>query len=103
MEAYIHFPILALGPHLIQTHVGPVHAASLLCEFLCALLLLCLEGFVSLVSSIPSGTYTLFKRLVCLFIYIFMCMDVMRMACIYICVPHAYRDLQFLWNWNYRW
>lgn len=30
------------------------------CEFLCALVLLCLEGLVSLMSSISSGSYNLF-------------------------------------------
>ena len=75
MEAYIHFPISALGPHLMQTHVGPVHTASLLCEFLCALLLLCLEGLVSLVSSIPLAPILFLKDLL-IYLY-FMCMGVL--------------------------
>ena len=53
------FLFSSLGPYLVQTCVGPVHAASV-CEFVCVLVLLGLEGLVSLGSLIPSGFYTLY-------------------------------------------
>jgi hypothetical protein len=38
---------------------GPCAGCLLLCEFICAPALLCLEGLAFLVSSIPCGPYTL--------------------------------------------
>lgn len=50
-------PLLpALGSHLVQTSTGPVHTARVSVTPLCALVLLCLEGLTSLVSSIPSAS-----------------------------------------------
>ena len=48
----------APGPHVLQSSEGLVHY-FLSSEFSCALVLLCLEGLVSLVSFIPSGSYHL--------------------------------------------
>lgn len=35
---------LSAGPHLVQIHAGPTHVATDF-EFICVLILLCLEGF----------------------------------------------------------
>lgn len=54
------YPFLprSLGPYVVQTHAGPVYAASV-SEFICAPALLYLEDLDSLVSSIPSESYSL--------------------------------------------
>lgn len=51
-------PVLALGPHLVQTHASPVYTASVH-EFIGALALLCFESLVSLVSSSLCGSHIL--------------------------------------------
>lgn len=54
----LHF-LLALGLHLSHTYAGPVDASTD-CEFICALVRLYLVGLVSLMSSVPSDSYSLF-------------------------------------------
>lgn len=56
MRAFFPHLLSVLGP--IQSHAGPVHAASV-SEFIWTQALLCLKGLESMVSSIPSGSYTL--------------------------------------------
>lgn len=51
----LRFLLVALGPDLLQTLAGPVGAASV-SEFVCAFALPYLEGLVSLVSSVTSGS-----------------------------------------------
>lgn len=50
---------LSAGPHLVQIHAGPTDVATDF-EFMCVLILLCLEGFFSpLLSSICFDSYSL--------------------------------------------
>lgn len=57
-------PLLsALGPYLVQTHAGPVHAAHSIHEFICALVLLRLEGLVLLGVLHPYWLLTTFPSL----------------------------------------
>lgn len=51
--------LLALGPQLVQPCAGHVVHCFCLCKFICEVILLCLEGPICLVTSIPSGSYIL--------------------------------------------
>lgn len=54
------FPLSILKSYLVQTHVARPWVCCLdLFEFICVSVVLGLKTFISLVSSIPSGSYTL--------------------------------------------
>lgn len=52
-----------LGPYLGQTHAGLCSCCHCECELICSSLVLCLEGLDSLLSFIPSVSYTLLLSL----------------------------------------
>lgn len=58
MGAHVRLLPSELGPHLGWTCVGPVQAATV-CPCFCESALLCPEGTVSMVMSLPSGFYNL--------------------------------------------
>lgn len=48
-----------LGSHLMRDHFRSCDCCHRFCEFICEMILLCLEGFVSLVPSSPSISHHL--------------------------------------------
>ena len=54
---FVFISLLSAGTHQALTCAGSMHAVTSLGEFICASVLLCSESLVSLLFSIPSGTY----------------------------------------------